>query len=319
MISLQQISKHYHQTIAVDDLTLSVPEGKTLVLLGTSGSGKTTTLRMINRLVEPSSGTISISGENILLQPPQILRRSIGYVLQGYGLFPHYTVAENIAIVPKLLEWSSGKIANRVDEVLHKLHLPPEKYRDLYPSSLSGGQMQRVGLARALAAHPPVLLMDEPFGALDPVTRLAIRKEFTELDERKKKTIVIVTHDVPEAFAMGDIIGLMDKGRLQQVGTPLDFLFRPANQFVSDFLQHHRLQLEWQTCTLKSIWSALPDAPFSTPAAVSSQQTTWEALELLTENSSPLFAYDTESVTTKEITLGRLQSAIHQKKAKASL
>ena len=258
MIEVQQLTKTYQQTVAVSNVSFTVNEGETLVLLGTSGSGKTTTLRMINRLIEPSSGNIIINGKNILSQPPEILRRSIGYVLQGYGLFPHYTVAENIAIVPRLLKWNEEKINNRVDELLHKLQLPPGQYRNVYPSQLSGGQMQRVGLARALAANPPILLMDEPFGALDPLTRIAVRKEFKALDELKKKTIILVTHDVQEAFELGNVIGLMDKGKMQQLATPSQLLFKPANDFVQQFFDHQRLQLEFQSNTLKAIWNNLP-------------------------------------------------------------
>ena len=199
------------------------------MLLGTSGSGKTTTLRMINRLTDPDKGTVLIDGKNIMDQDAENLRRGMGYVLQNYGLFPHFTVAENIAIVPKLLKWPKAQINQRTDELLTKLQLPPAQYRKKYPKNLSGGQMQRVGLARALAADPPILLMDEPFGALDTLTRMSVRKEFNNLDELKKKTIILVTHDVEEAFELGDVIGLMDNGRLEQFGKPADLLFHPAN------------------------------------------------------------------------------------------
>lgn len=315
MIDVQHLTKHYQNTIAVHDVSFRVEEGETLVLLGTSGSGKTTTLRMLNRLIEPTSGTITINGENILSQTPERLRRRMGYVLQGYGLFPHYSVAENIAIVPRLLSWPEEKIKKRVDSLLHKLHLPPDEYRTAYPSQLSGGQMQRVGLARALAANPPILLMDEPFGALDPLTRTAIRNEFIELDELKQKTIVMVTHDVQEAFTLGDKIGLMDKGGLQQIGTPSDLLFHPANEFVSGFFQHQRLQLEWQTIKLKSIWHALPDAPVPATAVLQSHQTVWDALESLSQNTDAVTAYDKETATVKALTFFYLQSAIQQQKA----
>ena len=314
MINVQQLTKRYQNITAVDAVSFSVPEGKTLVLLGTSGSGKTTTLRMLNRLVEPTSGSITINGENILSLPPEKLRRGMGYVLQGYGLFPHYTVAENIAIVPKLLKWPQTKIVERVDRLLHKLHLPPEQYRHVYPSQLSGGQMQRVGLARALAADPPILLMDEPFGALDPLTRTAIRKELKELDELAQKTVVMVTHDVQEAFALGDIIGLMDKGRLLQIGTPAALLFHPANVFVNDFFQHQRLQLEWQAVTLKSIWNVLPDSNAATATDLHSGQTVWDAVEKLSKSADSVAAYDEETATVKEVTFFYLQSAIQKQK-----
>uniref|UniRef100_UPI00261330F6 ATP-binding cassette domain-containing protein n=1 Tax=uncultured Mucilaginibacter sp. TaxID=797541 RepID=UPI00261330F6 len=213
MIVAEHLRKDFGKTAAVDDISFEVKEGETLVLLGTSGCGKTTTLKMINRLTEPSGGRISVNGKDVLDQNPDQLRRGIGYVLQNNGLFPHYSVAENMAIVPKLLKWDQQKIAQRTQTLLEKLHLP-EKYLNLYPNELSGGQQQRIGLARALMADPPVLLMDEAFGALDPITRSAIRKEFKQLDEFKRKTIVMVTHDVQEAFEMADRICLMDAGKI---------------------------------------------------------------------------------------------------------
>lgn len=314
MIDVQHLTKHYQNTIAVNDVSFRVEEGQTLVLLGTSGSGKTTTLRMLNRLVEPTSGTITINGEDILSQTPERLRRRMGYVLQGYGLFPHYTVAENIAIVPRLSAWPEEKIKQRVNSLLQKLHLLPEEYQDMYPANLSGGQMQRVGLARALAANPPILLMDEPFGALDPLTRMAIRNEFKELDELKQKTIIMVTHDVQEAFALGNIIGLMDKGTLQQIGTPAELLFQPANAFVRNFFQYQRLQLEWQAITLKNVWAFLPDAAGTASASLKSSQTVWEALEQLSKSTYAVIAHDEKSETAKEITFFYLQSAFQQLK-----
>lgn len=319
MITVQQLIKKFGSSTAVNGISFTVPEGETLVLLGTSGSGKTTTLRMLNRLAEPTSGKIYINGKNILSQVPEELRRGMGYVLQGYGLFPHYTVAENIAIVPKLLKWPAAKIKARVDDLLEKLHLPPAQYRSAYPSGLSGGQMQRVGLARALAANPPILLMDEPFGALDPLTRFAIRKEFKELDELKQKTIVMVTHDVQEAVALGNSIGLMNRGELQQLGTPSNLLFHPANEFVREFFQHQRLQLEWQTITLKNIWTGLPDAPpNASPPSLKSHQSIWEALQQLSETTGGLTAFDEETLVGKEVTLFYLQAAIQQQKSFAA-
>ncbi len=314
MIEVQQLTKTYQQTVAVSDVSFTVNEGETLVLLGTSGSGKTTTLRMINRLIEPSSGKIIINGKNILSQPPEILRRNIGYVLQGYGLFPHYTVAENIAIVPKLLKWNEEKINNRIDELLHKLQLPPEQYRNVYPLQLSGGQMQRVGLARALAANPPILLMDEPFGALDPLTRIAVRKEFKALDEIKKKTIILVTHDVQEAFELGNVIGLMDKGKMQQLATPSRLLFKPANDFVQQFFDHERLQLEFQSSNLKAIWNSLPLVPANSKANLYSHQTLWEAMDAIANNNEPVIAFDKETNTYKEITFAQLKTSFQEKK-----
>lgn len=288
MISLEQVSKQYGETRAVDAVSFTVHEGETLVLLGTSGCGKTTTLRMINRLTEPSSGTITLGGKNINHQQPEELRRGIGYVLQNNGLFPHYTVAENIAIVPNLLKWEKEKTRKRSAELLQKLHLPAE-YLSAYPDKLSGGQQQRVGLARALAADPPVLLMDEPFGALDPVTRASIRKEFTRLDEFKQKTIVMVTHDVQEAFELADRICLMDKGKIMQNGTPADLLFNPANEFVKTFFDEQRLQLELRAVTIASVWDDLPEstATHAPEGALSADISLWEALSISWQQAAP--------------------------------
>jgi len=245
MIKVEHLSKHFGKVKAVDDISFNVNKHENLILLGTSGCGKTTTLKMLNRLIEPTHGSIFINDKNILDEQPEILRRGIGYVLQNNGLFPHYTVSENIAIVPQLLKWDKKQIQHRVSELLEKLHLSKD-YLNVYPNELSGGQQQRVGLARALVADPPVLLMDEPFGALDNVTKAKIHAEFKALDELKKKTIIMVTHDVQEAFELGDRICLMDAGKIVQQGTPTDLLFKPKNKFVRDFLQEQRLQLEFK-------------------------------------------------------------------------
>jgi osmoprotectant transport system ATP-binding protein len=252
MIKVEHLSKHFGKVKAVDDISFNVNEHENLILLGTSGCGKTTTLKMLNRLIEPTHGSIFINDKNILDEQPEILRRGIGYVLQNNGLFPHYTVGENIAIVPQLLNWDKKRIEHRVSELLEKLHLSKD-YLNVYPNELSGGQQQRVGLARALVADPPVLLMDEPFGALDNVTKAKIHAEFKALDELKKKTIIMVTHDVQEAFELGDRICLMDAGKIVQQGTPTDLLFKPKNKFVRDFLQEQRLQLELRSVLLQDI------------------------------------------------------------------
>lgn len=252
MIRVENLSKSYKGQPAVSNLSFDVPEGENMVLLGTSGCGKTTTLRMINRLITPDSGHIYINNRDTLLERPEILRRNIGYVLQNHGLFPHYTVMENIAVVPRLLNWSNSAIQKRADELLAKLNLD-FTLKNVYPAALSGGQQQRVGLARALMVNPPVLLMDEPFGALDTLTRMRIRKEFLQLDELIRKTIIMVTHDVQEAFELGDRICLMDKGRIVQIGTPDELLFKPENTFVRNFLADHRLQLELKSVKLSAI------------------------------------------------------------------
>ncbi len=244
MIEVKNITKTFGKHKAVDNISFSVADGENVVFLGTSGCGKTTLLKMINRLIEPDSGEISIGGRRIREQRRETLRRGIGYVFQNNGLFPHYTIAENIGIVPRLLGWGEPKIAARTDRLMEKLRLPPDEYRHAYPHELSGGQQQRVGIARALAAGPPVLLMDEPFGALDPITRANVRKDFKELDELRQTTIILVTHDVQEAFELADRIFLMDKGRVVQEGTPDQLLFEPAGEYARDFFEAQRFQLE---------------------------------------------------------------------------
>ena len=244
MIEVKNITKTFGAYIAVDDISFAVKEGETIVFLGTSGSGKTTLLKMINRLLEPDAGEILINGRRVVDQRVEDLRRNIGYVFQNTGLFPHYTIEENISTVPRLLRWERERIAQRVTVLMEKLQLRPEQYRSAYPRELSGGQQQRVGIARALAADPPVLLMDEPFGALDPITRSNVRKDFKELDELRSKTIILVTHDVQEAFELADRIFLMDKGRIVQEGTPDDLLFNPRADYVRRFLDEQRFLLE---------------------------------------------------------------------------
>ena len=235
MIAVRHLAKHYGSQMAVADVSFSVAPGETLVLLGTSGCGKTTTLKMLNRLLEPSAGTIEIGGQNVLDLDGPMLRRNIGYVMQEAGLFPHYTVAKNIATVPKLLGWEPDRIRERIADLCEKLQLPSALLLR-YPADLSGGQRQRVGVARALAARPPVVLMDEPFGALDPYTRRNVRRELFGLSELQEKTVVLVTHDVAEARELGNRIALMDKGKIVQIGTPDELLNQPATAFVQDFM-----------------------------------------------------------------------------------
>ena len=279
MIKVEHLSKHFGKVKAVDNISFEVKEHENLILLGTSGCGKTTTLKMINRLIEPTGGKIFIDGKNIFEQSPEILRRGIGYVLQNNGLFPHYTVAENIAIVPQLLKWDKKRIEKRAAELLEKLHLSAD-YLNVYPNELSGGQQQRIGLARALVADPSVLLMDEPFGALDNVTRSKIQAEFKALDELKRKTIIMVTHDVQEAFELGDHICLMDRGKIVQDGTPSELLFKPVNNFVEGFLKEQHLLLEFKALTLNDIWKWLriPKKNIAT-APVLADTTLWACLE----------------------------------------
>src|ERR1700761_4314717 len=280
MIKVEQLSKTFGKVKAVNHISFDVAEHENLILLGTSGCGKTTTLKMLNRLIEPTSGKVFINGENILNQSPEVLRRGIGYVLQNNGLFPHYTVAANIAIVPQLLKWDKKRIEHRIKELLEKLHLD-KAHLNAYPTELSGGQQQRVGLARALIVDPPVLLMDEPFGALDNVTRSKIHAEFKALDELKRKTIIMVTHDVQEAFELGDRICLMDKGKIIQSGTPAELLFHPKNAFVKNFLKEQRLQLEFKALQLNDL---VPQPPkggvFNFQGMILPGETSlWSALE----------------------------------------
>ncbi|GAA1910377.1 betaine/proline/choline family ABC transporter ATP-binding protein [Nocardioides hwasunensis] len=240
-ILLEHVTKRYagQSSAAVDDVTLEIPAGETVMLVGPSGCGKTTTMKMINRLIEPTEGRILIGDRDVTHADPDELRREIGYVIQGAGLFPHYTVAENIAIVPKLLGWKKDRIAARVDELLELVNLEPDQYRDRYPREMSGGQQQRVGVARALAADPPVLLMDEPFGAVDPITRQRLQDELMRLQEELHKTIVFVTHDFDEAVKVGDRIAILDVGsRIVQYDTPEAILANPANEFVEGFVGH---------------------------------------------------------------------------------
>jgi len=234
MISLKHVSKSFDggRSFALADVSFDVLEGETLVLLGSSGCGKTTLLKLINRLLEPTSGTIEVDGEDIADPDPIALRRGIGYVFQGIGLFPHMTVEENVAMVPRLLGWPKQKRRKRTHELLEIVGLDPETYAGRFPEELSGGQQQRIGVARALAADPAYLLMDEPFGALDALTRDALQQEMLVLKERLKKTIVFVTHDIFEALALGDRIAVLHEGRLQQIGTREEILEEPATDFV---------------------------------------------------------------------------------------
>ncbi|GAA3736460.1 osmoprotectant transport system ATP-binding protein [Spinactinospora alkalitolerans] len=238
-IELIEVSKRYGSTsdAAVDDLTMTIPAGQIVVLLGPSGCGKTTTMRMINRLIEPTSGRITIGEMDARAQKPDELRRHIGYVIQQAGLFPHMTVASNIAQVPQMLGWDGQRITRRVDELLELVGLAPSEFRGRYPRQLSGGQQQRVGVARALAADPPVLLMDEPFGALDPITRESLQDELLRLQEELSKTIVFVTHDVDEALKLGDRIAILDTGsKIVQYATPEEILANPASDYVEQFV-----------------------------------------------------------------------------------
>jgi osmoprotectant transport system ATP-binding protein len=239
MIALEGVSKTYpgQDRPAVEDLTLAVPEGNIVMLIGPSGCGKTTTLKMMNRLIEPTSGRIVLDGEDVTGVDADALRRRIGYVIQQVGLFPHMTIADNVAMVPRMLGWDRARTAARVDELLHLVGMEPGQYRHRYPRQLSGGQQQRVGVARGLAADPPVMLMDEPFGAIDPITRERLQDEFLEVQRQVAKTICFVTHDLTEAVKLGDLIAVFGAGgRLAQYDTPDEILTHPADDFVAQFV-----------------------------------------------------------------------------------
>ena len=236
MIALDHVTRRYQGFSALEDVTLTVADGEILVLIGASGSGKSTLLQLMNRLQDPSSGTVRVDGEDIAGIAPEQLRRRMGYVIQGGGLFPHWTVARNIATVPRLLGWDRARIDARVTELLDLLRLDATRLRHAYPHMLSGGQQQRVGVARALAAGPSILLMDEPFGALDPVTRAELQAEIRRIHTETGCTIVFVTHDMDEALGLATRIAVIDRGRLVQLGTPLDLLTNPATEQVARFV-----------------------------------------------------------------------------------
>ncbi len=238
MIELEALTKRFAgaQRPAVDHLSLSIPAGEVCVLIGPSGCGKTTTMRMINRMIEPDAGRIHVAGRDVMALDAVELRRSVGYVIQHVGLFPHWSIAENVATVPRLLGWNEARITRRVDELMTLVGMDPAQYRARFPRELSGGQKQRVGVARALAADPPVMLMDEPFGAIDPITRARLQDEFLKILQALKKTIVFVTHDIDEALKLGDRIAILRDGALVQYDTPQALLARPADAFVEAFV-----------------------------------------------------------------------------------
>lgn len=296
MIRFDNVTKTYDGVgrPAVDSLTLEIPDGETVVIIGPSGCGKSTTLRMINRLIEPDSGTVSEDGEDVSGLKPEELRRRMGYAIQGVGLFPHWSVAENIGVVPKLLGWDSARIAKRVVELLELVGLDPDSYAAKYPDELSGGEAQRVGVARALAADPPVLLMDEPFGAVDPLTRERLQSEFSAIQARLKKTVVFVTHDIDEAVKLGDRIAIMRDGQLVQYDVPERILAYPADEFVAGFVGAERAL---KRLSLARIADALdpPDEPIPCEGTVPLSGTLRTALARIIELGSPVVGVTDES------------------------
>ncbi|MDC8103607.1 ABC transporter ATP-binding protein [Chryseobacterium sp. PTM-20240506] len=284
MIKVESLTKKFDDRIAVDHISFEAQDKEILVLLGTSGCGKTTTLKMINRLIEADSGDIWIDGQNILEKKPEELRMHIGFVMQHAGLFPHYNIRRNIAVVPELLKWEKKKIRSRTEELMEKLHLP-EELLSRFPQELSGGQQQRVGIARALIADTPILLMDEPFGALDNITKADIHSEFKSLEELKNKTIILVTHDVQEAFELGQRICLMNEGKIVQIGTPKEMLYHPAGDFVKNFFAENRLLLEYKVATLDNI-SPFLEQNESLREEFDRKENVWNILQKLSADKS---------------------------------
>ncbi|WP_406660387.1 ATP-binding cassette domain-containing protein [Methanolobus sp. ZRKC3] len=255
-IRFNNVTKKYGSRFAVQDLDLEIKGGELLILIGPSGSGKTTTLRMINRMIEQDSGNVAINDLDTKDLDPVRLRRNMGYVIQNIGLFPHMTIGDNIGLVPKLEGWDKEKIEERVRHLLDFVSLQPDMFIDRYPRQLSGGQQQRVGLARAMAMDPPLLLMDEPFGALDPILRKQLQKEFLKVKKEIGKTIVFVTHDIEEALVLGDRIAIMDQAKLVQVGTPEELIFNPVNEMVAHIVDTDRKFKHMDTLKVKDLMSA---------------------------------------------------------------
>lgn len=259
MIEFRNVAKVYEDgTRAVDDLSLSIEAGELVVFIGTSGSGKTTSMRMINRMIDATEGEVLINGENVQDKDPVDLRRGIGYVIQQTGLMPHMTVYENIVMVPRLLKWDEDKMESRARELLKKVDMDPDKYMNRYPSELSGGQQQRIGVIRALAADQEIILMDEPFGALDPITRDSLQDLVVQLQKEYGRTVVFVTHDMDEAIELADKIAIMSKGELVQYDTPHNIISNPANDFVREFLGEERLSQSDSTQLVSDVMNTNP-------------------------------------------------------------
>ncbi|GLV57181.1 hypothetical protein KDH_40180 [Dictyobacter sp. S3.2.2.5] len=318
-IAFHNITKRYKgmDAPAVDGVTFVVPEGSTCMLVGTSGSGKTTLLRMVNRLIEPTSGEILFDDKNVLQEDPIQLRRRIGYVIQQVGLFPHMTIAENVRVTADIAGgWNKQKINQRVDELLDLVGLDPADYRKRFPRQLSGGQQQRVGLARALATDPAILLMDEPFGALDAITRARMQDELLRIQRDVHKTILFVSHDIEEAFKLGDQVAVMSQGKLIQMGSPVELLAKPADEFVSQLVGADNIVRQLQYLPIGSTLDNRPEAVSSAHwgdvPAISDQATLFDALLKLLETNAPALA--TEDPQNQEktgyITLPDINQAI---------
>jgi osmoprotectant transport system ATP-binding protein len=306
-LELQRVTKRYpgQAAPAISELSLEVPAGEVCVLVGPSGSGKTTAMRLINRMIEPTSGDILLGGRSVLERRPDELRREIGYVIQQIGLFPHQTIGENIATVPHLLGWDKARIAHRRDELLELVGLDPEEMRDRYPAQLSGGQRQRVGVARALAADPPLMLMDEPFGAIDPINRERLQDEFLRLQATVRKTVVFVTHDIDEAIKMGDRIAILREGGvLAQYAPPAELLSRPADDFVAQFVGADRGLKRLALTTLADVELIQPNGLAPSGRRVPLRSTVRDALSMiLTAGGKPLTVVDDEDRVAGLVTL----------------
>ena len=295
MIRLEQLGKVFpgQTRPAVDGIDLVVGAGETCVLIGPSGCGKTTTLRMVNRLIEPSSGRILLAGADVRQSDPVQLRRGIGYVIQGVGLFPHLTIRDNVATVPRLLGWPATRIADRVDAMLSLVGLDPSEFGDRRPASLSGGQRQRVGVARALAADPPVMLMDEPFGAVDPVVRARLQRDVAAILRQLGKTVIMVTHDIDEAIRMGDRVAIMHEGRIVQHDRPERLLAAPADAFVADFVGADRGLKRLSLVAASEVASSALPGPGAPPIpADSSVQTALAAILAAGSDAAALVGAD---------------------------
>ena len=310
-IRFENVTKQFEnaQRPSVVDVSFEIEAGSFVVLLGPSGCGKTTLLKMINRLYEPTSGTIYLGEQNIFDLDPTSLRRQIGYVIQQIGLFPHMTVAKNVAIVPELLKWSPDRIATRVDELLTLVDLPPDEYRSRYPSQMSGGQRQRVGVARALAGNPDVILMDEPFGAIDAITRTGLQDEMLYLQRRLKKTIVFVTHDVEEALRLADKIVIMREGQIVQYDTPFHILSHPADQFVRDLVGADDIVRQLSLIRVETAMETLPsDFALNGYPTIDCTADLRQALSLLLGSHTTALTVMDETKPVGLLTLRSLQS-----------
>jgi osmoprotectant transport system ATP-binding protein len=297
-LEFRNVTKRYpgQATPAIEDLSFEVPAGEVCVLVGPSGSGKTTAMRLVNRMIDLTSGDILLGGRSVRDRPADELRRHIGYVIQQIGLFPHQTVADNIATVPRMLGWSRARIRARVDELLELVGLDAGETRRRYPAQLSGGQRQRVGVARALAADPPLMLMDEPFGAIDPITRERLQDEFLRLQERVRKTVVFVTHDIDEAIKMGDRIAILRQGgRLAQYAPPAELLARPADEFVAQFVGADR-GLKRLALTRLSELDLVDAVSAENGHRIDLQATVRDALSLMLTVGAPLAVVDGDRV-----------------------